>query len=256
MASPPSVTELLAPFRADPDRTGVFSDFDGTLAPIVDDPAAAVPLPGVVDALHALAGRYGRVGVISGRPAAFLQAHLGGGGLFLSGLYGLEEVTVEGEVRAVEEAEPWREVIEQVVATADADGLAVERKGLAVTVHYRSDPSRADAVKAWVDEQAAACGLAVHPARMSYELRPPVERDKGSVLAEAAEGCGQVCFLGDDRGDLSAFDALDRLATEGVTVVKIGVESPEVPQDILERADIVVEGPEGSLRVLRALLEP
>ena len=69
MASSLSVTELLAPLRDDPRGTGVFTDFDGTLAPIVDDPASALPLPGVVDALEALAGRYGRVGVISGRPA-------------------------------------------------------------------------------------------------------------------------------------------------------------------------------------------
>jgi trehalose 6-phosphate phosphatase len=250
-----SVTELLAPFRADPEGTGVFSDFDGTLAPIVDDPASAVPLPGVVDALGDLAGRYGRVGVISGRPASFLHTHLGGRGLFLSGLYGLEEATDDGEVRAIEEAEPWRAVIEEVVTAADAAGLGVERKGLAVTVHYRSDPSRAEAVKAWVDEQAEERGLAVHGARMSYELRPPVQRDKGSVLADAAAGCRQVCFLGDDRGDLSAFDALDRLAGEGATVVKVGVESQEAPEELLERADVVVEGPEGSLGVLRALLD-
>ncbi|HET7722531.1 MAG TPA: trehalose-phosphatase, partial [Acidimicrobiales bacterium] len=101
MASSLSVTELLAPFRDDPDRTGVFTDFDGTLAPIVEDPAAARPLPGVVDALAALAGRYGRVGVISGRPASFLAEHLGGRGVFLSGLYGLEFVEEgSGEVRA------------------------------------------------------------------------------------------------------------------------------------------------------------
>ena len=69
LASSLSVTELLAPFRDDPTGTGVFTDFDGTLAPIVDDPAEARPLPGVVDALAALAGRDGRVVVISGRPA-------------------------------------------------------------------------------------------------------------------------------------------------------------------------------------------
>ena len=256
MGSSLSVTELLAPFRADPGGSGVFSDFDGTLAPIVDDPAEVVPLEGAADVLGRLAGRYGRVGVISGRPAAFLRQHLGGRGLFLSGLYGLEYVDDDGTVRAIDEAEPWREVIERVVAAADAAGLSVERKGLAVTVHYRTDRSRQAAVKEWVDEQAAATDLAVHPARMSYELRPPMRLDKGTVLAEAAEGRRQVCFLGDDRGDLTAFDALDRMAAAGVTVVKVGVESAEAPEELLERADVTVEGPEGSLRVLEALLGP
>ena len=256
MGSSLSVTELVAPFRADPEGSGVFSDFDGTLAPIVDDPAAAEPLPGVVDVLGRLAGRYGRVGVISGRPASFLREYLGGRGLFLSGLYGLEYVDDDGEVRAIEDAEPWRSVIEDVVAAAEAAGLPVERKGLAVTIHYRTDRSRAETVKEWVDEQAAATDLAVHPARMSYELRPPMKLDKGTVLADAAEGRRQVCFLGDDVGDLTAFDTLDRLAAEGITVVKVGVQSEEAPDELLERADLTVEGPEGALRVLQALLGP
>ena len=258
MASSLSVTELLAPFRDDPDGTGVFTDFDGTLSPIVDDPAAALPLPGVVDALEALAGRYGRVGVISGRPASFLQTHLGGRGVFLSGLYGLEFVEEGGgEVQAIEEAAPWREIVDEVATAGEStlpDGIGVERKGLCLTVHHRRDPSLEPESRAWVEGQAEETGLVVHPARMSFELRPPLERDKGTVLAEAAAGRRQVCFLGDDRGDLTAFDTLDRMAAEGATVLRVGIDSPEAPDELLERADIVVEGPEGALRILRGLL--
>jgi trehalose 6-phosphate phosphatase len=253
-----SVAEQLGPFWADPAGTGVFSDFDGTLARIVDDPAEARPLPGVVEVLTGLARRYGRVGVVSGRPAAFLAEHLGGRGLFLSGLYGLEVANGDGEVRAVPEAEPWRAAVEEAAAAAEADlppGLAVERKGLSVTVHFRTDRDQEAAVEEWATAQAESSGLVLHPARMSYELRPPVERDKGAVVAEAAEGRAQVCFLGDDRGDLSAFAALDRLAEGGATVLKVGVSSAEAPDELLERADLVVDGPEGTLGVLRALLD-
>jgi trehalose 6-phosphate phosphatase len=256
LASPLSVTELLAPFRADPAGTGVFSDFDGTLAPIVDDPAGARPLPGVVDVLAELAARYGRVGVISGRPAGFLRDHLGGHGLFLSGLYGLELVDEDGEVQAVPEAASWLPAVEDAAAAGDSQlpaGVAVERKGLTVAVHFRRDPSLAQAAEEWVTAQAGASGLVVHPGRMSYELRPPVECDKGSAVAAAAEG-RNVCFLGDDRGDLSAFDALDRAAGEGRAVIRVGVKSPEAPAEILDRADVVVDGPEGSLSFLRALV--
>lgn len=258
LASSLSVTELLAPFRADPGGTGVFTDFDGTLAPIVDDPPEARPLAGVVDALGALAGRYGRVGVISGRPASFLRDHLGGRGIFLSGLYGLEFVEEgSGEIEAIEEAAPWREVVEEVAAAGEAElpaGVSVERKGLCLTVHHRRDPSCSDTSQEWADAKARETGLVVHPARMSFELRPPIKRDKGDVLAEAAEGRRQVCFLGDDRGDLTAFDTLDRMAEQGATVLRVGVDSDEAPAELLERADIVVEGPEGSLRILRGLL--
>lgn len=260
MASSLSVTELLALFRDDPDGTGVFTDFDGTLAPIVDDPAAARPLPGVVDALAALAEVYGRVGVISGRPASFLAEHLGGRGVFLSGLYGLEFVEEgSGEVQAIDEAAPWRDIVEEVAAAGESAlpaGITVERKGLCLTVHHRRDPSLEPESRAWVDARAEETGLVVHPARMSFELRPPLKRDKGTVLGEAAAGRRQVCFLGDDRGDLTAFDTLDRMATEGVTVLRVGVDSEEAPAELLERADIVVEGPEGSLRILRGLLSP
>ena len=253
------VAELLAPFRADPEGTAVLSDFDGTLAPIVADPAAARPLPGVVDTLAALARHYGRVGVVSGRPASFLVTHLGGRGLFLSGMYGLEMVPDGGsEVRAVAEAEPWRAVVEQAVAAGASElppGIDVEGKGLSLTVHYRGDPGRAPEAEAWIEAQARATGLVVHAARMSYELRPPVERDKGTVVADLAAGRGQVCFLGDDRGDLSAFDALDRLAATGVSAVRIGVSSEEAPAELLDRADLVVDGPEGALAVLRALID-
>lgn len=258
MASSLSVTELLAPFREDPEGTGVFTDFDGTLAPIVDDPAEAAPLDGVVVALEALAGRYGRVGVISGRPASFLVEHLGGRGVFLSGLYGLEYVEDDGEqVQAIDEAAPWREVVEEVAAAGDADlpaGISVERKGLCLTVHHRRNPSLEPESRAWVEARAEQTGLVVHPARMSFELRPPLERDKGTVLAEAAGGRRQVCFLGDDRGDLTAFDALDRMAGAGATVLRVGVDSAEAPAELLERADVVVDGPEGALRLLRGLL--
>jgi trehalose 6-phosphate phosphatase len=55
----------------------VFVDFDGTLAPIVDIPEEARPLPGAAAVLGRLADRYARVAVISGRPVAFLVEHLG-----------------------------------------------------------------------------------------------------------------------------------------------------------------------------------
>ena len=88
---PWSAPALLVPFLDAPDRAAVLSDFDGTLAPIVDDPDRAVPLPGVVDALGELARRYQVVGVISGRPVAYLLDALGPAPR-LVGLYGLERV--------------------------------------------------------------------------------------------------------------------------------------------------------------------
>ncbi len=249
--------QLLAPLRADPASTGIFSDFDGTLAPIVDDPASARALDGVVDVLAGLALRYHTVGIISGRPATFLATQLGGNGLLLSGLYGLETADDDG-VHTTPDAEHWRQAVDDVVARGEAafgagTGGGVERKGLSLTVHYRNDPSRRDDIEAWARLEAERSGLVLHPARMSVELRPPLARDKGTVLAEAAAGLRAACFLGDDRGDLEAFEALARLAADGVAVVRVAVNSDEAPAELLERADLVVEGPEGALDLLRRL---
>jgi trehalose 6-phosphate phosphatase len=244
----------LSPLTARPDQTGIYTDFDGTLSAIVDDPDHARPLDGAKDALAALAVRFARVGVISGRPVAFLSEVVGGAGVDLWGEYGLER-SVGGVSQPVDGAEEWRVVVEGVAARAEAANVAerVERKSLSVTLHFRTNPRREAEVRAWAAGEAARTGLSVFPARKAVEVRPPIERDKGSALADAAAGLGAVCFMGDDRGDLAAFDALDRLEADGVDVVRIAVRSPEMPDELESRADLVVDGPAGALHVLEEL---
>jgi trehalose 6-phosphate phosphatase len=246
--------EGFGPFIADPATAAIFTDFDGTLAAIVTDPARAAPLPGAVDVLHRLATRLALVAVVSGRPVAYLRERLGDE-LRLSGLYGLE--TWDGRsVVEVAAAAPWRAVVADVVAEARREfGDAVEPKGLSLTVHFRAEPSRASAVVAWAAEAGDRTGLVVRPAKASVELHPPVESDKGTVVERAAAGLGSVTFLGDDVGDLAAFDALDRLAASGVHTVKVAVATEETPAVLVERADVVVDGPVGALALLRELDE-
>jgi len=248
---------VLAPMRDAPDRSGVFSDFDGTLALIVAEPGDAVPLPGAVAVLDALASRYARVGIVSGRPVGFLQPTFGPD-VALVGIYGLERV-IGRQRQDHPSAGVWREVIDDVVAQSAAtapEGMRMEAKGLSVTVHYRERPDRADEVRAWAEGQAARTGLEVRAAKMSFELHPPIPVDKGSTLLELAEGLSAVIFIGDDVGDLPAFDALDELAAAGVVTVRVAVRSPESSPELLDRADLVVDGPTGALAVLEALAAP
>lgn len=262
--------EHLAPFLAHPDRAGILTDFDGTLAPIVADPTASRPLPEAVDALHHLARSYRRVAVVSGRPAGFLATHLqlaerrhgageAGEGLVAVGLYGLEMADgdqVTTDPRALE----WLPVVEAVALLADEHAPAdvlVERKGLSVTLHYRTAPHAAGWVAQWAAAQVEQTGLVRHPARMSEELRPPLPVDKGTVVAGLAQGLDAVCFLGDDSGDLPAFAVLDGLARDhGVATLKVGVRSEEAPPELMEAADVVVDGPLGALDVLMRLSGP
>src|SRR4029079_107111 len=145
---------------------------------------------------------------------------------------------------------------EEVAARAEAADIAetVERKSLSVTLHYRTGPAREEAVRAWAADEAARTGLEAMGARKGVELRPPLPRDKGTALADAAAGLGAVCFLGDDRGDLAAFDALDHLADEDVGVARIAVPSPDMTPHLDERADLVVDGPDGALALLESLV--
>ena len=255
MTGPPDVRSLLAPLRARPEDAAVLTDFDGTLAPIVDQPAAARPLPGVAETLASLGARYARVAVISGRPAGFLREHLGpaGGQVVLSGLYGLEWAQGAGPIHVDVEAERWRDTVEQAATAATRavpPGATVERKGLSVTLHWRVAREAEPWAMEWARDTAQRTGLVVHPGRMSAELRPPVEADKGSVVARLVDGVSAATFLGDDVGDLPAFAALDR---PGLYPARIAVSSSEMAPALAEAADVVVSGPEAALAVLRWL---
>jgi trehalose 6-phosphate phosphatase len=246
---------LLAPFHAAPRQAGVLVDFDGTLSPIVLDPALAVPLPGASATLLELHAAYAVVAVVSGRPASFLMQRIPEGPR-LCGLYGLEQV-VDGVVVAHPGASDWRSVIDEVAEVADLDGpegIDVEHKGLSLTLHFRRLPGVAEAARSWADGVAISTGLHVRPAKMSVELHPPVAVDKGTVVVDLARGLGAVCFVGDDSGDLPAFDALDRLAAEGCTTLRVAVRTSESASELVERADLCVDGPDGALELLRALV--
>jgi len=244
----------LEPLVGDPGHAGVLCDFDGTLAPIVDDPDTARPLPGVADALRALTDRYRLVAVVSGRPAAFLVEHLDVAGLRRFGSYGLERVGVGGRVELAAEAEPWRAAVAGVVDRARASApsrVLVEDKGVSVTLHVRTAPELEAWVRAFAAGEAARTGMVLHDARMSVELRPPLTVDKGSVVAAlvAEAGLAAACFAGDDRGDLAAFAALDGLPH----ALRVAVRSEESPPALLSAADVVVDGPAGVLELLRSL---
>lgn len=261
---------LRARLAADPGSTALLFDFDGTLAPIVDDPGAAAPVDGAADLLERLAARFGRVAVLSGRPRAFLVEHLGPT-VDLSGLYGLE-TRVDGQPGDHVAAERWRTVIDRVVTATTVgdrpgdpdgldgtdvtlpDGVVVEPKGMSLTVHYRLAPAAAEAVEAWGERVAASTGLELRSAKRSVELHPPVDLDKGTAAEAFAEGCRTVAFFGDDVGDLPAFAVLDRLRALGVDTVKVAVASTDVPESVVETADEVLDGPEAVVSLLAPLV--
>lgn len=260
------------PFTRRPAGVALVTDFDGTLSPIVADPAAARPLPEALEVLYALTERLGVVGVVSGRPVSFLADRLGVGrrgvhrssgqgaasrGLRLAGLYGLEQVGGDGVVRSSPEAERWRRVLDQLAEEARVEGprgVFVEHKGLAVTLHWRQAGREGPRwATGFLEARVRPAGLVAMGGRKSVELLPPAVGDKGTVVRAWATGCRAVAYLGDDRGDLPAFRALDELSRSGTAVRKVAVAGPDVPEELTRAADIVVRGPDGALALLSGL---
>ena len=231
-------------------------DYDGSLAPIVDDPEAALPVPGAIDALARLTGALGRVLIVSGRPISFLERHIPNG-IDVTGLYGLEGI-VDGRRWEHPEGAAWRGIIGGLAARAvneAPDGLRVESKGLSITFHFREHPDIAERCTAWAAAEAVVTGLHMRHARMSVEMHPPIDVDKGTVIEAAASDASLVVFAGDDVGDLTAFDALDRLAARGVECRRVAVSSTESPDELIARADLEIDGPPGVAVLLAQLVE-
>ncbi len=271
--------QVVAAVASSPAATLLATDFDGTLSLIVDDPDAAVPLPGAAQVLQSLAGSLGELAVVSGRPVEFLVDRLSGqlssagqssagltaadqsaadkpglpDSLTLVGLYGLQQIR-HGVRSDHPEAVAWPERVAALAATAETNGPAgmrVELKGLSITLHYRGQPELLDQVEQYALELAATSGLVARTARMSVELHPPIDVDKGTVLMGLAQHlAGPVLFLGDDVGDLPAFDALDTLSASGLQVFKILAQSEESDDELLRRADLTLDGPSAMVAML------
>lgn len=244
--------------HAAPRRALVALDYDGTLAPIVVRPEDAVPALGAVEALEALGRSVGHLAVVTGRPADVV-VELGGlahvAGLVVLGQYGVQR----WEAGVLEQEPPRPGLAEARAALPElvaGEGAHLEDKGLSLVVHTRRAPDPAGALARLHDPVAAVAalaGLELHSGRLVLELRPP-GHDKGRALAGLAVGCSAVLYAGDDRGDLAAYDAVDRLRAEGTPGLLVCSDSAEAPDELRARADLVVEGPAGVVALLDELL--
>jgi trehalose 6-phosphate phosphatase len=252
----------LAALLASPAGALIGVDFDGTLAPIVPDPAKARALPGAVAALRALSPLVGTVAVLTGRPA--LKAVEYGTldevpGIIVLGHYGRQRWQ-NGNLYSPPPPEGLaiaRERLPAVLAGAGApEGTWVEDKADSLAVHTRrtADPEGAlEAISEPLLRLAAQTGLHAEPGRLVLELRP-LGADKGTALEKLADErrSSAVMFCGDDLGDRLAFAAVRMMRSAGRPGLAVFSSSPEV-SDLAGEADLVVDGPEGIAALLTAL---
>lgn len=258
LAETASGRTALAALLADPEHALVALDFDGTLSPIVDDPARAAADPAAVAALGRIGARVGTVAVITGRPARTAVA-LGGldrvpglGSMIVLGQYGVERWDAEtGEFHIPEPPQAIDDVEAALPGVLDDlghGGVQLEHKQRAIGVHTRQCPDPAatfDQLSGPVTRLAEEHGLTVEPGRNVLEIRPH-GFDKGDALRAlvAERGSRSIVFGGDDLGDLPAFEAVAALREEGTPGLLLCSASDE--EDALARiADVIVHGPSG-----------
>jgi trehalose-phosphatase len=233
--------DLIVSLADDPAAAALLFDVDGTLAPIVPRPEDARVPEATRAELERLAGRYGLVACVSGRPAGEARA-----------VVGVPELTYVGEhgLDLDPEAERWAERIHVFAA---GTGIPVEEKPLTAAFHYRNAPDREATRRELerVEAKARAAGFRTRWGRLVLELLPPLETSKRTAVHHLLEqnGLRRALYAGDDTTDLDAFAALDGLEL----AVRVAVAAPESPAALSERADLVVSSP-GQLAGLLAEL--
>jgi alpha,alpha-trehalose-phosphate synthase [UDP-forming]/trehalose-phosphatase len=246
---PPSVIEQLTQ-TATTSRLLVAVDFDGTLAPIVDDPSTARPLEISMTALHQLAGITGtEVAVISGRARALLPELIGGdlSDLHLVGSHGAEGISADPEaegtlaLNAAAKARlgELRRTLQQIAAAYPALSLEVKPTGIAVHLRGLTERVTAAVIKEIEDGPATWTGVHLLRGKQVVELTV-ISTDKGRAVDALRKrySATAVVFIGDDVTDENAFAALRESdlgvkVGAGVTVANARVADPEAVADLL-----------------------
>jgi trehalose 6-phosphate phosphatase len=260
-----ALQRLIAPLRDAPDRAAVLTDVDGTIAPIVEDPADARVPAATRELLGKLAARYALVGCLSGRRALDARRIVGMEELAYSGNHGFE-LLLPGEAEVLpdpsldgHEADAPRFVEALDRRELEGAGIRIEDKGAIVALHWRGAPNEgaAESLAHEIASEAEWQGLIPHQGRKVLEIRPNVAVNKGIAVAALlpARPVDAALYGGDDRTDVDAFDALRTLQEDGrlQATACIAVSSDESPPDVAAAADLTVPGPKGFAEVLQAL---
>ncbi|MFZ0015195.1 MAG: trehalose-phosphatase [Acidimicrobiia bacterium] len=180
-------------------------DFDGTLAPLVEDPADSVPNERGVELLAALAGRPNiTVVVVSGRAHRDLAKRLGPvPGVTLIGEHGNDTGAERPPSPIVADATRFFEVLR-----GESDAV-IETKASSVTFHTRrlTDEEKreaAESIRIWAAE---------HPETTLLRGKEVLEltvanRTKGDAIRELADTADGVIYIGDDATDETVFAVL------------------------------------------------
>ena len=230
-----------------PGKVILVTDFDGTLAEIVPDPAAAQARPDSLEAVQQLVSHLADVIVLSSRPPAQLEKLVPLSGVRLIGDSGLaipRRLQKEALDRFNIEAS---KLIEQV------PGAWIEVKPASNAIHFRNTEMSGEQMLTLLRPSLDSARLEAAIGRKVVEVHAR-NAGKGPALAALLPSMnpgGVVCF-GDDENDRSLFETVSSLE---ISHMCVGVWSPEAPADLFEKCDLVVPGPAGAARALHEIVE-
>lgn len=209
-------------------------DFDGTLAPIRNDPAEVRMSRGAAELLIEASGMQGVVvAIVSGRDADDIVARADVPDVYLVGSHGLEIRAPGGVV--VRDAPPFETTVDPSLAVAiDESGMRVERKKHAVALHWRGlDVSTVVPITDRFRQWAREADLDLIEGRCVVEARMPGGgKEEALRWLASAIGASRVIYAGDDVTDFGALRFAaehgrgvfiansERVAPPGVTVVE------------------------------------
>lgn len=233
--------------RVPPAELILVTDFDGTLAEIVQDPAGARARQEALEALQELAPLLADVIVLSSRAPAQLE-----------NLVPVSGVRLIGDGGRASPRRAQKEALDRFNADASRlleriPGSWLEVKPASTAIHFRYSSISGEEMLKLLQPLLDGARLAATLGRKVIEVHAP-KAGKGSALAALLPGedpGGVVCF-GDDENDRSMFEYVNTL---DVPHMCVGVWSPEAPQDLFNLCDLVVPGPAGATAVLVEMVE-
>jgi len=246
---------------------GLIFDIDGTLSPIAPTPEEARLYPGVV-ALLEQARERAIVAIMTGRSIDDGARMVDVDGLTYIGNHGLEwsdGLPWLHPVHMAQEALAYVEPGKQLLDLAEdglvgVPGIIVQRKSVGGSIHYRLAPDPEEArqrILSLLEEPARKVDMRLGEGKQVVEVRAPLAVNKGYALRQFVQRLGlqAAIFAGDDRTDFDAVVEISRLRKDGIAALSIVVQHADTLPELLEHADIVVQGVEGMVDLLRQMVE-
>jgi trehalose 6-phosphate phosphatase len=235
------------------ERVGMITDMDGTLRPIVPVPSAAQPTERNRKLLRDLNQKLALVAVVSGRAVQDVYQRVNLPELVYAGNHGLERWQ-NGEVVASPQAARYRSHLEAAIQTIKPQmpaGMWIEDKQVTLSIHYRDTANPTQTARTFQPifaEIADNHNLKLFQGRMIFELRPPLNVDKGTIFKQLVEEykLQAALYIGDDTTDADALKMAQSMRESGACYgLAVGVDSDETPAVVLELADVLVFGVTG-----------